>query len=1136
MALSPFVFVGVGGSGGKTLRVIHDVLANTLISIGWQGEWPKAWQFLHVEVASAPDGIEPGLPFTLPLSDFLPLTTPQSTYRAIDRQVSNTNRDGLDHYLAWDSWRPYPPEQASVRISLGAGQFRAVGRVAVLNDLKQVGNRVNLALAAAESADMLELQQIQELWGKEDLGTGNIDRTPAVVVIASLSGGSGSGALLDVCDVVHSYRSSERTNVTAMVYAPEVFENSDGELEPGIAPNTFVALNELLNASWVRGAESLPISREVHFSRSGVNPHRDRTGPDSVFLVGRRNASVTLGNAAEIYRVMGRSLAELALSETQQDSLGAYGVANAQRRASAIDHTVPLAPQRRDVITPTYTNMYALGFARLSVGREIFREYAAQRLAREAVVRLRDGHRARRRPGDKRTDDVLAEEYADARWPAFLRDSHLNEVGYVENAVINAILPPSELEDLLLTWARGVQSKLDTGSPKGQLGIDEVRQQVRDEIDEALKPDGIYPGYLSNLKERAITWRRGVAGAATEESIHRWLGDLIIAEAAVAGLQVAELLVERLMRETTKAVQELELEAKQRRQDGNDLLQALLDRKPNEPRKVETEAGGYVDQTLIGNEGYNAIYQLFYAEAVSIAAQLMQESALKLLAPLKRGLNDATDLLQQEVEPPSGKTSDFTLWPGKTDMPEHLQPSRVERTLDDIEKFPSVLVELVAQSTGAESGEQGVGLAIEDIIRGSRLASQYPAPAPYTFRGRWVPEQEGLRRLDERASTAVFDVGISLNDLLSRARAWVLDTEKAIGRHINQSMAEYITDSDASPAVLADRKSRLTGEFKEMLRLAQPLVSIDIESLQLAHGIDKPEYELVMSPLNIPADDKALRAELEEIAQSILGKPTSVAIGQQRWGTQVMTTLKQPLHPVVFKSVMEPIFTQWDADHLGQTFWAFTRARPLLEWVPLSPASQRALAEGWITARLLGYAQTRQNSQDLKWELRVRNDRLPGKPGRWVKLPNTGPRSITPDDALGNLFELVAMTSLEVYRSKSLDPLQPFQALIDLGASPWTEHRLAQWVTAGKGIDPDGGPILKNASNAAERREELLRGLEAMKTAFVAHGTMPEKPELPIDELQKLPRIELARLAIAAVESIRSKFLGANELDHGGEV
>ncbi len=111
MALSPFVFIGVGGSGGKTLRVIHEVLSNTLTSIGWQGEWPKAWQFLHIEVASAPDGIEPGLPFTLPLSDFLPLTTPQSTYRAIDRAVSNTHRQGLDQYLAWDSWRPFPPSR-----------------------------------------------------------------------------------------------------------------------------------------------------------------------------------------------------------------------------------------------------------------------------------------------------------------------------------------------------------------------------------------------------------------------------------------------------------------------------------------------------------------------------------------------------------------------------------------------------------------------------------------------------------------------------------------------------------------------------------------------------------------------------------------------------------------------------------------------------------------------------------------------------------------------------------------------------------------------------------------------------------------------------------------------------------------
>lgn len=1128
MALSPFVFIGVGGSGGKTLRVIHEVLSNTLTSIGWQGDWPKAWQFLHIEVAAAPDGIEPGLPFTLPLSDFLPLTTPQSTYRAIDRRVSNTNRQGLDHYLAWDSWRPFPPEQTGVTISMGAGQYRAVGRVAVLNNLADVGAGVGRILAEAASADVADLRRIQELWGSENLGADNITREPTVMVIASLSGGSGSGALLDVCDVVRSYRTGEQSKVTAVVYAPEVFERKDGSLEPGIAPNTFVALNELLNASWVRSAQDLPLSREVHFSRSSINPHGDQTGPDMVYLVGRRNASVTLGNTSEIYRVMGRSLAELALNEGQQDKIGAYAIANADNRAGDVDHTIPLAPKQRDLIAHTHTNIYALGFSRLSVGREIFREYAAQRLAREAVTRLREGHRSRRLPGDRRTDEVLAEEYAEARWPSFLRESGLNEVGYDANAVIESILPPGVLEDLLTSWARGVQAKLDEGTANGQLPIDDARQQIRDEIDEALKPDGIYPSFQAQLRERAISWRRGVDGASNEYSIHQRLADLAVSEAAIAGLRVTDLLLDRLSREVTKAAAELELESRQRSQDGNDLLLALLDRKPNEPRRVETEVGGYVDQTLICTEGYGAIYQLFYAEAVGNAAAMLKDLLTKLLSPLKRGLSDASDLLKQAVEPASGRPSDFTYWPGKTDIPEHLRPGRVERTLDIIDDFPDVFLDLVVRSTGADSGDQGVSLAVEEIIRGARLASQFHAPAPYAYRGRWVPEMERLRRLDERAATAVVDVHISLSDLLERARAWAADTEKAIGRHVYQSMSDYLTDPDVGPAVIAERRARLTGEFAEMLRLSQPLIKIDTNAYQLAHGDDKPPVEVVMSPLDIPQDDRELIAELKDIAQGILHHETEIPIGRQRGGTQVMTRLTAPIHPVAVQSVMEPIYTQWASDHLGKTFWSYRRARPLLESVPMSPVAKQALAEGWVAARLLGYAYAAQNREDNRWEIRVKSG-TPGTGAHWVTLPKSGPRAISKDDALGNVFELVAMTTLEVYRSKSLAPLEPFQTLVDLGAASWNEHWLRTWVHSGDGRDVAGEPILAEGSTAAERRDLLLKGLESMEDRFAVYAKLPDKKT--VGELQRLPRAEIARLGIAAVEAIRAKVDNDDEFE-----
>jgi len=319
------------------------------------------------------------------------------------------------------------------------------------------------------------------------------------------------------------------------------------------------------------------------------------------------------------------------------------------------------------------------------------------------------------------------------------------------------------------------------------------------------------------------------------------------------------------------------------------------------------------------------------------------------------------------------------------------------------------------------------------------------------------------------------------------------------------------------------------GEFREMLRLAQPLVKIDSDNLQLAHGIRQPDYDLVMSAIDIPKDDRELRDELADVAQAILNQPTKITVGSAPLGTQVMTTLKQPIHPIALQSVMEPIYTQWDADHSGQNFWSYRRARPLLEWVPLAPFSQLALAEGWITARLLGHAYVAQNPEDLAWRIHVKNNQ--GDKHGWVTLPSTGPRSISKDDALGNVYELVALSSLEVYRKKSLAPLDPYRTLVEYGAAPWDEHHLASWVASGNHLDAAGDPLLEAADSAKERTALLLTGLKDMETRYLGYGKTTGKT---VEELQRWARVEVSRIGVRAIESIRTKLRNASEDPYGG--
>jgi hypothetical protein len=153
--LRPFLLVGVGGSGGKTLRVIRDSIEAKLSSHGWSVEdrgFPKAWQFLQIDVASAPDGDDPDLPPQLPTSDFLGMVSSGLTYSAMDGALAQR----LPFEQQMDSlggWRPNP-NKVQVAITRGAGQYRALGRMITLNRLDKIKQRVDRAVDALTDADM----------------------------------------------------------------------------------------------------------------------------------------------------------------------------------------------------------------------------------------------------------------------------------------------------------------------------------------------------------------------------------------------------------------------------------------------------------------------------------------------------------------------------------------------------------------------------------------------------------------------------------------------------------------------------------------------------------------------------------------------------------------------------------------------------------------------------------------------------------------------------------------------------------------------------------------------------------------------------------------------------------------------
>ena len=92
----PFLVVGIGGAGGKTLRAARQALQSKLDLQGWEAGWPEAWQLLHIDSPITQDGLDFPAPL-LPQEDYLSLVPSGAPYRAIcDKAMQGLDAKVLD--------------------------------------------------------------------------------------------------------------------------------------------------------------------------------------------------------------------------------------------------------------------------------------------------------------------------------------------------------------------------------------------------------------------------------------------------------------------------------------------------------------------------------------------------------------------------------------------------------------------------------------------------------------------------------------------------------------------------------------------------------------------------------------------------------------------------------------------------------------------------------------------------------------------------------------------------------------------------------------------------------------------------------------------------------------------------------
>jgi len=955
----PLVFVGCGGSGGKTLRLARDAISRRLRAIGWKGEVPAAWQFLWIDVPLQQEG---GDEFGSPLDpgSYYGLVKPGTNYsEGVDPKVIALG--GIDA-LDLVGWRPNP---ADVRIPIdrAAGEFRAVGRMIALKEAS--GLKDHLQACFARTTNGIARAELESL--AHQMGVGFYPR-PTVFLVSSLAGGSGSGMFLDVADMIRCLTDSGDTMI-GLFYTADAFE--DISSAGGVEPNSLAALAELLSAYWQDD------ERRISLLRAQGIPNRSFTqgGPAFPFLVGSKNAAgLTLSSQAEVYRSVGELLALITVSPEVQENLLNFGLGNWQAHAGA-NHDL-LGIQEGGAPAP----VSSIGYARMGLGRDRFELYATRRLARSAIEFLATGYRAEAREASHLTPDEVVRRLCETNIAAFLDVCGLNERdeerGDKHDQVVQALVPPA-LPNLYRELCEKIRSKqvgaadADVATWVGRMekAAETLQSEFSGSFDGALVETT--KGWTASAPERLLS--------ASSQYVAR------------LGIPVTLALLESTRASLTDAKNQLmvqggESDARATTWKG---MVGRINLPPNNPVKLDHPKLSEVIEAAA-----SPFYRQSMAKVYRQAARLIEEFIDEVLTPLTLTLLHAQQALTSDTQrTPAGQGPEYLEWPIRQEVPQWLHPSQVEFLLDDVDQYPGVFDELVAATLPAsEVQERGISdpfvAARQEVISGG-----FPAPdgSPHqlalrrpTSGNHPAPPWQPATQTGGQGQALSFVAEFSQRDLVARAEAWVR-RPGAFQDYLSQSLIEYLSQAKqplSSTPSLEQRLVTLEAKLGAAIAAAAPLVDVDGNRCDVAHSKSFTTAR-VIEPLPFAPGHPA-RNLAEKVLQSVAGVTAANVAGcfaiRDTAGIGsigILSYVSDPVHPVVLRSVTEPIRSRLQQS--PQDFWVWRRTRPLTEFVPISGGARRAMLRGWYTGRLLGLIDVVSSHQPA---------RILAPEGSWLDFPH----------------------------------------------------------------------------------------------------------------------------------------------------
>ncbi len=1060
--LSPFLLIGVGGSGGKTLRTARTDLERQLNDVGWTEPFPDAWQFVHIDVPTKPDGMDPGLPGALPAGSYQGLVAAGVNYKVVDRLLTQSINPTLN-LEATAGWRPLA-SQVAVPIDRGAGQYRAIGRIITVTHLGEIKTAIEDAVARLQTPDVKgQLMRLATLVGADDKQD---MRDPVYLIVSSIAGGSGAGAVVDVSWALRAAGVSV-DHAGVILYAPDVFNSIPENMRKGVRPNALATLSELSAGWW--NEEGISDTATALYSAEGlVLPQAEGRSPGMI-LVGRKNSSnLDYVDQNSVYTAMGRALSAWMTSESLQDHLTAYVTGNGPQNSFG---TVGQFPTALDHQPPPFR---AIGYARVSLGRNLFREYSTQFLARAGVeVALRKHLEMKRSEDDDRSDRELVEEAAGLAFQGFLQMCGLNERGREDNDVLDALAPKNRV-DLYDTLRANISAQIQPGIGQGR-DINAIRTFIRSAADDFSTQ--YWASERAGQLEQAKVWC---------DTIQDRIMVAVATFVARSGAMVTREMLARLTREEIPfVIEELRGEAEDNARWANDIDSAVAG-----TLQSAGNANLQANNPLI-NDAVRAAADALYSRAeVSVrelAMALLSDLSDNYLEPLTLALDAARQRLTEDEAPKGAVPSEISMWPVGDSVPSRLQPSPNEFLLEDPATFPATLQDLIRRSVEHMSGGDAEAEVVGEVISGASEVGQDDQKLVSTHR-RWAPSKSELRGPGQAPQRAQFVVALRGKDLHDRALTWSTDRTKVMGRYLDQSLADYLSEDSGEPEVIAKRLQKFEGQFAAAVGAAAPLAAIDTKMLTQVHNEREAPVNHIFSTIPFPGASDARDSVVRVLTNAGLDPSKMPYADSETGNIDVFTALTSTLQPVVFESLMRPIASEWATAKLSpesrSAFWRWRRARPLPEFIPVAPPIRRAMVRGWFTASLLNRLQLPEGQAMSIFD--------PADRG-FAQFPYPLLLSDTslPYELLPAALKSIPLAWLECSTQGTLEPMRAYVCLRDLGGSGEADsvgdyilnRSLQHWLSTGE--TPPGAPSIDGAgSTPAERREYALARIVKWQRAY----------------------------------------------------